>query len=592
MPDGIVFDIETTGFNPRKDELLCVGYEESKDKIVVAAGPESIADFSEFLYSQKEVNVIGANLSFDIQWFLSPYEIPLNLRTYDVQFLHYLVDENYPIRTLKHLALLYTPYEEYEVDYDGITEIPKEELYAYNAIDVAATRAVFEGICDELDSLGIRSAPIISLMARVQPILAAMQFNGIEIDTNRLDQVIEQESNRVEELTRQLRAYPGAEGINLNSPAQLSKFLFETLGIEKPEDKDSLTATGSVSTKKSVLQQLDDPSGFVSKLLELKNVRDNLSKYVVNIKKHLEGNRVYPNYRLYKSGEGGTETGRLAIKDPPIHNIPRDHVVREAFVPYEGHEYIVQGDLAQAELCGLACFAQDEELRQAIIGGEDLHQWMANEANELGINISRQEAKTVNFGILYGVTPRGLVNQTSIRDIDKARAVIDIWFDRFQAVRDWKQDVEEFVDRYNYIQVPSGRRRNFPAKPWTRGERYSFYRKASNFPIQSWASDVNLILLEAICSTLGPEVNNDFYTQFPLTVIHDSIVWSVCDDQCLLELQDIYKYVMEEELPSLIEHYLGTELICPVSVELVYGKNWRQKEPLGDSKVVSGYYRG
>lgn len=240
--------------------------------------------------------------------------------------------------------------------------------------------------------------------------------------------------------------------------------------------------------------------------------------------------------------------------------------MREAFVPHEGDRGLAEKDLSQAELTVLAQVSKDENLCRIINEGEDIHQWMVDMIyDETGVEIERRVAKIFNFGILYGIGAGGIESQTGI-DKETGRRFIDLWFNRFPAVRDLKNQVEYQVIKRGWVEAPSGRRRNFTygLKKYT-DEGQKAMRQGFNFIIQSMANDINFTFLKLWCD------KGHHNHSFPVLVKHDSVLLS-CKN--LVKTLDTVYEVYYNGFQSAAEQLFGEDLVVPIRGDVKVGPTW------------------
>jgi len=622
----LVVDVETTGLKPWEGHSLrSIGVGRSSGHIDVLTG-HLFREMSRLVHNPK-LTITGHNLTFDLMWGLDHREIP-QCSTLDTLYEHYLVDERYPVRGLKHLGLCYTPFDPQDLPKGGI-DSPIEEVVPYNASDVGINRMVRDAVLEEQVDLGLDVKRVRELYGRIIPILAGMRYTGIQIDREILENCKETEREKLEEvLVKMKKVYQdnipleamdcpecGGEGVvhvNSTSPTQedyesyeakcivcngegywwqeipwdeslfdrhhdLSDFLYKSLGIPVPNMKDNRRKDGRGSTRKGVLQIINDKglddSGFIDLLFEYRSVKTNYRNYVLDVLEHLDGeDKVHPNYILAHREDlyspQGTVTGRISVKRPAAQNIPGGHPMRDAFVPHAGDCGLAEADLAQAELTVLAQISKDENLCRIINEGEDIHQWMVDMIyDETGVEIKRRTAKVFNFGILYGIGAGGIESQTGI-DKETGRRFIDLWFNRFPEVRSLKEEVEYQVIRRGWIEAPSGRRRNFSygLQKWT-DEGQKAMRQGFNFIIQSMANDVNFSFLKLWCD------KGHHHHSFPVLVKHDSNLFS-CRN--LVETLDSIYEVYYTGFQSAVEKLFGEELVVPIRGDVKVGPTWGQ----------------
>ena len=609
-------DVETTGLEPwNNNTLRCTGVRPSGSTTNIALSDGGYADLRAISLSPDNM-VKGHGLMFDLMWGLEDQEIPA-CSVKDSLYLHYLLDERYPIRGLKHLARLYTPYEPVDLPKGGL-DYDLETVIPYCSDDVALTDLVIHGIEQELTATGIAYQKCTSLYGRVIPILAGMVRTGIPVDKDVLNEAREQEEARVAkaldhigkiwENTRPLafQECPICEGTGtynksgdegedpctvcsnegywwvevewdpsvLNRPHHLSDFIYKTLGLGIPKMKGAKRKDKRGSTARpileAVLEEEDDKSGFIEALFNYRDVHENLNKYVLDVQNRiaLDG-RVRPRFNIVtRSDHGGPEgarTGRLSVSKPGLHSTPTGHPMRRAFVPLPGHTHLVQIDRSQAELTDLAQITMDPNLLELINEQGDQHQRMADMATSAGYPMSRSEAKTVNFGILYGIGPSGLEQQTRF-DRQAGARFIDLWFEEYPQVKRYRREIHYLALKRGYVETAYGRRRNFPLGLDPRSKDGSkAQRQAFNFIIQATANDLNMLFLKEWCDHGLHDLG------FPIFVIHDAVLFSTNDPlECMYEFEVAYKSYYAEA----VEEFLGEDLQVVMRADAKIGPNW------------------
>lgn len=618
-------DVETTGLHPwRGDTLRCVGitgnptyHTNESQRVYVIKDEKGFAAIQRKVYKKPKdpgeiLYIEGANTHFDLMWFLKPGKFPY-CRTRDIQFKHYLVDEEYPIRRLDHLALLYTPYKEWKLPEHGANETNLAKLYEYNARDVLQTQLISKEIGAQ-ETIDIAQAePVSKVMERVQPILAAMTRTGIRVDPAELQGVDEACKEIIATklwslnlihlnyatITTKTNAGGTFSGIApgkitekcLNTPTRVSKIIFQDLYAIPPEGNQYLMKSGLPRTDTKTLRATNDTTGFVIELEKYKRERDNYRKYVTNLYDYIDQDpdwgeqlsddpvwTMHPTVNIAsgwtsrsKSKTGGTTSSRFSYKNPPLHNIPRGHPIRRIFIPHKqaGHRYLAQTDMKQAELRCLAQESKDPQLIEAIKIHEDLHLSLADKLQEQGIHLGtdpRNVAKTINFAILYGVSAKGLADQTPL-SVDEAKLAIKLWFERFKRVKFlWYKTRQDILNR-GYVQTSFGLKRRFRTG-LNKFDPILFksQRQGFNHLFQSAAHQINLLILLAI-----QDATNNFKHHWPLGLIHDAILFSTPDAEDLKgRIQLAYDILGENYLPD----FFGQDMIIPIEGDYKSGPNW------------------
>jgi DNA polymerase-1 len=389
------------------------------------------------------------------------------------------------------------------------------------------------------------------------PILARMEQDGIRIDAQALQALSKELDQKMEGLMDRIFLLAGGP-FNINSPKQLSEVLFTRLGL-KPIKK---TKTG-YSTNEEVLQQLAREHELPAEILNYRQAQKLKSTYV-----DVLPGLVHPaTGRLHTTwNQTGTATGRLSSTDPNLQNIPiRGEYgtrIRRAFVAEPGHR-LLSADYSQIELRLLAHLSQDERLIEAFRGGRDVH--TATAARLFGLspeNITtemRRAAKTVNFGIIYGISPYGLSMNLGLSQ-NEAKQYIDQYFATYPNVKQYMDGVIRLAAEKGYVTTLMGRRRPIPElqsrEPAVRslGER-----TAVNTTVQGSAAD--LIKKAMIAVSRSPSAGGA--TAKLLLQIHDELVFEA-PDQAADELRETVREIMEGVMP----------LSVPLTVDVGVGRNW------------------
>ncbi|NLD72175.1 MAG: DNA polymerase I [Chloroflexi bacterium] len=394
------------------------------------------------------------------------------------------------------------------------------------------------------------------------PVLMDMEMHGMVVDVDYLQEMSQDLNRRQGELTNQVYALAG-HPFNLNSTKQLGEVLFDELGLPVVRR----TRTG-YSTDAAVLDALQNKHPIVNLILENRQLEKLKGTYV----EALPG-LVNPTTRRVHTwlSQTSTSTGRLSSSDPNLQNIPvrteLGRQVRRAFVAPEGH-YLIGCDYSQVELRLLAHLSQDPELLGAFHRDEDVHASTA--AAILGVGLEavtgdqRALAKTINFGLMYGMGDYGLSSRTDL-SVDEAHTFIDAYFQRFRRVKDYLDGILEYARREGYVQTILGRRRYFPELhvegPTNRGLVRAAERQAINMPIQGSAADIIKLAMIALHRLLREQ---GLRSRMVLQV-HDELVLEVPEDE-LEQVCDLVVDTMEN----------AYALSVPLKVDTSTGKNWME----------------
>lgn len=288
-------------------------------------------------------------------------------------------------------------------------------------------------------------------------VLANMEENGVRVDTNKLSKLKEDNSLFIQKLVSKIYESAGTE-FNINSPKQLGVILFENLKL--PPSKK--TKSG-YSTNEAVLQKLKDAHEIVPLLLQYREAFKLQSTYIeplLELGLKNDENRIYTSFL-----QTGTATGRLSSKNPNLQNIPvrtdAGAEIRSAFIPKEGYK-LVGIDYSQIELRLLAHFSEDKALVDAFNQGKDIHRQTAVKIfGEEEADSKRSIAKSINFGLLYGMGGSRKLGDTLGIPSKEAKEYIDAYFENFISVKDYLKAIEEKAFEQGYVETLIGRRRLF-----------------------------------------------------------------------------------------------------------------------------------
>lgn len=390
--------------------------------------------------------------------------------------------------------------------------------------------------------------------------LAEMEFAGITVDQAMLDEVTEEMTKKVQALEQQAWDQAGEE-FNLNSPKQLGSLLFDKLGL--PIIKK--TKTG-YSTDVSVLEALQGEHPIIETLIAYRQLSKLLSTYLLGLHPLINPvtGRIHTHFN-----QMATVTGRLSSTEPNLQNIPtRTEVgkrMREMFVPGEGYDLLMSCDYSQVELRVMASIAQDELLLDSFRHGQDVHARTASEIFSVPLDqvtpYMRSKAKTVNFGIIYGISDFGLARQLGVPRGEAAQ-YIDSYFARYTGVKAYMEREKQKARELGYVETLFGRRRYLPDIKAKNFNRRSFAeRTAINTPIQGTAADIIKIAMLKVAENLRQaQVKSRVLLQ-----VHDELV---------LEVTEKEKDQVARIVKDTMEH--AVELAVPLVADVAVGKNWAQ----------------
>ena len=565
----VAFDIETTGLDTKVDALVGFSFALGDQKAYYVPiahsylGVESQVALQDALEGIKKLfkaRVIGQNLKFDLSQLYYQHNIAPFVPHADTMIMAWLLNPGSKVG-LDALAWKFFSYEMKsfkEIVKKGETfasvDIKLATLYAaedawmsyrlYFALKEAMELAFATHLLDEAKNV---EYPFIN-------VLIAMEQRGIKLDKEKLVSLKQELSSRIDKLTQKIYTLCGSE-FNIKSTQQLGTILFQHLGLKGGKK----TKTG-YSTNESVLTSLVNEHEVIPKILEYRSIQKVLSTYVDPLLKLAKSNK---QSRVYTSFlQTGTATGRLSSKDPNLQNIPvRSELgrsVREAFIAKEGYK-LLSIDYSQIELRLLAHFSKDKALMGAFRDGKDIH--MATAIKLFGkeeATKKRSFAKSVNFGLLYGMGQKKLSDELGITTAE-AKEIIKNYFATFPTVKSFLEGIQEDVKLKGYVETILGRRRIFDYENANGMQKAAFMRESINTLFQGSAAD--LIKLSMI--KIEHYIEEKQLDAQMLLQIHDELIFEV-REEIANEVAKQFKHIME----SIME--LNVPLLCSVSI----GNSW------------------
>ena len=391
-------------------------------------------------------------------------------------------------------------------------------------------------------------------------VLVDMEDEGVRIDVDALKQYSNDLSHQLAEIEKEIYNLAGCE-FNIASPKQLGEILYDTLKIT---DKPPRTATKQYSTAEEVLKKLEDRHPIVPLILEYRSINKLVSTYL-DVFPKLINSQTGRLHTIYN--QTVTATGRLSSSNPNLQNIPirtdRGREIRKAFVARNDDYTILAADYSQIELRIIASLSHDQHMIESFSKHQDIHAATAAKIYHIDLDSvskeQRRNAKSVNFGIVYGISPFGLAEQLDIPR-KEAAALIEEYFAQYPSIKQYIDSNIEFAREHGYAQTLLGRRRYlYDINSRNTGLRQFAERNAVNMPIQGTSADMIKIAMIRIHRQLN-ELN--MKTKMILQV-HDELVFDVYKPE-LEQVKEIVKYEMEHALP----------LSIPVEVGIDVGNNW------------------
>ena len=571
----IVLDTETTSLDPLRAKLvgisLCApevapcylptGHRSADGSLLPGQlDRETVSRLLGPLLADETLPKVGHNLKYDLA-VLRTNGFSLNGPLWDTMLASYLLD---PVRrghklddlAAELLGIKMTAYDTVTAGKENFADVAPGAARDYSCEDVACTLALWQRFEPELEEK--RLWPLFAhVEARLIPILEDMERAGIGVDTKLLQQLSTEFEEILQRLSEEIHALAGGP-FNINSPKQLAAILFDRLGLPKGRK----TKTG-YSTDIKVLERLAAKHKLPALIIEHRNIAKLKSTYVDKL-----GAMVHPDTgRLHTSfNQTVTATGRLSSSEPNLQNIPirtpEGRRIRAAFVPAAGQRFL-SADYSQIDLRVLAHYSEDPALIEAFHSGDDIHRRTAAEIFRIDpgrvTGDMRRVAKSINFGIVYGMSAFGLANQLRIGR-KEAATFIDRYFEHYQGVKRFMEEIVEQARTDGYVTTLLGRRRQLPdILAANRNRREFAERTALNTPIQGTAADI--IKLAAIAC--DRELRQAGRSARLLLQIHDELIWEVPEEE-IEETREIVTWAMEGVLdlrvPLVVQVSVGDSL--------------------------------
>ena len=569
---SVCFDTETTGLNPLTAELVGIAFSWEAGSGFYLPFPEAREEAQELIeqlrpfFESESIQKIGQNLKYDIK-VLKKYGVSVKGKLFDTMLAHYLInpDMRHNMDVLAETYLNYTPISIEELigkkgkNQLSMRDVPIEQQTEYAVEDADITLQLknhFETELGEANTQKLFDEIEIPLLR----VLADMELEGINLDEGFLKSLSVELDSDIKKLETEIYEAAG-ETFNIASPKQLGEILFDKM---KLVDKPKKTKTGQYSTAEDVLSYLAKDHKIIRDILEFRGLSKLKSTYVDALPEQVESstNRVHTDYIQTVAA-----TGRLASNNPNLQNIPirteRGRQVRKAFIPRDKEYVLLAADYSQIELRIIAALSEEDTMIQAFKNGEDIHASTASKVFNVPINeVTREQrsnAKTVNFGIIYGVSAFGLSNQTDLNRTE-AKDLIEAYYKTYPKLRKYMSEQVDFAREHEYVQTVLGRRRYLKdINSRNAVVRGAAERNAVNAPIQGSAADIIKIAMIKIHQKL--EAGN--FKSKMLLQVHDELVFDAYKPE-LDQLKTLIKTEMENAYP----------LAVPLDVDMGIGENW------------------
>ncbi|MGE7773112.1 DNA polymerase I [Chitinophaga sp. NPDC101104] len=568
----ISFDTETTGTDANAVDIVGMSFSVKPAEgwyIPLPPARDEVLQILETfrpVFERTDAEFVAQNAKYDmivLKW----YGIEVKGKLFDTMLAHYLIEPE-GRRSMDLLSAQYLQYAPVSIEtligkkgknQGNMRDVEIEKIKEYAAEDADITlqlKSSFEPLLSERNVANV----FYDIEAPLVQVLTDMEFEGVKIDTQALadySRELETEIRKAEESVFQ----QAGVRFNLGSPKQLGEVLFEKLQLDPKAKK---TRTGQYATGEDVLAKLSAKHPIVENILVYRELSKLKSTYVDALPTMINPrtNRVHTSYN-----QAVAVTGRLSSNNPNLQNIPirteRGREVRKAFVPRSEEFTLLSADYSQIELRIIAAISGDQNMSDAFRNNLDIH--TATAAKVYGVELAdvtsdmRRNAKSVNFGIIYGQSAFGLSENLGIPR-SEAKALIDNYFAQYPAIKQYMEDQVKFAQRTGYVQTLMGRKRWLKDINSSNAVVRGFAeRNAINMPIQGTAADLIKLAMISLHKTFR---EHNFRSRMILQV-HDELVFDAHKDEV-----DLVKPLIIEGMRNAMP------LSVPIEAEIGTGRNW------------------
>lgn len=532
----VVIDLETSGYSPHMDRILCIAFADRPKKALVFT--YNVISQRAFWAKVKELNDSAVEWImhggfFDHRFVMQKTGIDLNIYM-DTMLANYVLDERGGVHDLKKIAAKRFGFPDWEAEIktylkrstiDSYASIPREVLHEYASYDADA-----EYRLADVHGKTLSEKQWDLLRDVLQPgtvTLGRMSLSGISIDMEHWARLADRYELMVDSAREYMREVVDDQDFNPNSFKQVQHWMYDVFDLPTHDKsaklghhpKLSSGRTSQLPPRTTAMDQLErlsegyPQSTWIQALILYRTKRKAITSYLKGYKPIPKTGRIHPRYLVH-----GTRTGRLSSRDPNIMNAPHYGFIRELIIPREGC-ILASVDYSQAELRVLAALSRSEMMADVYRAGGDLHAIVSTEI--FGKGYSKRErmiAKAIVFGLVYGRSVSNIAETFGI-PLEKAYEYRYTFMGRFDGVEAWMQRQKEFALENGYVELPTGRRRRF--RLITRSNASEVQRQAVNTPVQGTASDlmfISIIELYEYIKSIGGNM------LFPL---HDSIMFEL-----------------------------------------------------------------
>ncbi|GAB3752230.1 DNA polymerase I [Spirosoma pomorum] len=572
LQESVCFDSETTAIDPVEADLVGLSFAYKAGEAFYVPIPadraeaQAVVDEFKPMLEDPAIGKIGQNLKYDLL-MLKKYGVNVQGKLFDTMIAHYLIEPEMR-HNMDMMAMTYLNYQPVEIESligkKGKGQLTMRDVDIQKIVDYAGEDADVTLQLKQTFEPQLEKDNLHKLFDRVEMplvrVLTDLELEGVALDTNALAELSATLETDMRQVQQEIYQIAG-ESFNIGSPKQLGEVLFDKLKLDKNAKK---TKTGQYATGEEILSKLEEEHEIARKILDYRELIKLKNTYVDALPLLISkrDGRIHTSFN-----QAVASTGRLSSANPNLQNIPirtpRGQEIRKAFVP-RGPEYLIMSaDYSQIELRIMAAFSGDKTMLDAFNNGVDIHTQTASKVFHVPIEEvtgdMRRKAKTINFGIIYGISSFGLAQRLKIPRKEAAQ-IIDEYFAGFPAVKDYIDQCIEKARGFGYAETILGRRRYLrDINSRNQTDRMFAERNAVNAPIQGSAADMLKIAMIQIHEFMQAE---NLKSKMILTV-HDELVFDAHRDE-IDYLRERVDTIMKNAIPMAVQMETGIGV----------GENW------------------
>lgn len=569
---SVCFDTETTSIDAHNAQLVGMSFCWEKGKAFYVAIPEDkvetkrILEFYQPFFTNTSIEKIAHNIKYDMEvlkWYGINVEGPL----FDTMVAHYLIEpeQRHGMDSLAERFLHYTPISiETLIGKKGKNQLSMRDIEMHKVKEYAGEDADITFQLKQVIEPKLAKHNAQKLFKDIETplinVLTDMEVEGVKIDEKALIDYSDELEKDIKAIEQKIYKEAGVE-FNIASPRQLGEILFDKMEIPYAGKK---TKTGQYSTNEETLLKLAEDHSIVKSIIDFRQFNKLKSTYVDALPKLInkKSGRVHSSFNQTVAA-----TGRLSSTNPNLQNIPirteKGREVRKAFIPKNEDHILLSADYSQVELRLVAEVSKDAGMIEAFKRGADIHTATAAKVFKVDENQvtseMRSKAKTVNFGIIYGISAFGLSQRMGIKRTE-AKEIIESYFEQYPGVKDSMERAIEFARNNGYVETLLGRRRYLRDINSSNATVRGFAeRNAINSPLQGTAADmIKIAMINIHKAFKAKKLKSKMILQ-----VHDELVFDVHKEEL-----DIVTAIIEDKMVNAID----TEV--PMTIDIGSGKNW------------------